>query len=89
MSNFGVLIDSIYILIIFLNPIHGFFQLFVHNVFLSFIYLFMKRTHIQVFKKRMFLLWCFICSDIHKTKYIQINTKIWTVVYLKNYVKFT
>ncbi len=48
------LIDSIYVLIIILNPIHILFSAFCSKfcLFLIF-YLFMKLTHIQVFKKRM------------------------------------
>ncbi len=63
-----------------------FFQLFVQNC-ISF--LFMKLTHIQVFKKiiheariKCFVykhtpcsfFGCFVCSDIHMTKYVHINT---------------
>ncbi len=51
MSSFGVFIDSIYILSIILNPIHSLFSAFYLKM--SFIFLFMKLTHIQVFKKRM------------------------------------
>ncbi len=34
-----------------LNPIHSLFLLFVQNIVYFFIFLFMKLTHIQVFKK--------------------------------------
>ncbi len=45
--------DTIYVLIIILNTIHSLFQLFVQYVVYLFIFLFMKLTHIQMFKKRM------------------------------------
>ncbi len=43
--------DTIYVLIIILNTIHSLFQLFVQYVVYLFIFLFMKLTHIQMFKK--------------------------------------
>ncbi len=66
--------------------------LFLFILFLLYFILFIKRIHIQVFKKRMhevrircFFVYkqiqipcsffeSFVCSDIHITKYIQINT---------------
>ncbi len=51
---FGVLIDSIYVLIIILNPIHSLFSAFCSKccLFLYFL-LFMRLTHVQVFNKIM------------------------------------
>ncbi len=68
--------EIIYVLIIVLNPIHSLFSAFCS--------LFMKRTQIQVFRKRTHddlsvfkqMLGSFFerFVDIHITKYIQINT---------------
>ncbi len=50
---FGVLIDSIYVLIIILNPIHSLFSAFCSKCLFLYFLLFMRLTHVQVFIKIM------------------------------------
>ncbi len=104
MSSFGVLIDSIYVLII-LNPIHSLFQLFVQNVVYFFIFYVWNLPTFKCLKQEsMKLEYNFFCLQADTLFFLLMScmfrysyNKIYIneylnrdiVVYLKYDVKFT